>query len=116
MGGKSGPGVMTLSWFGRLLDDIVGLLCLKDRCIIGAPGVAELDADASPQHIAAGSTRASEFLSCLEPDGFDSRHLHLQTLLQLQGFRSEATTRLMRQTEERKLDILSPRCRASAGA
>jgi hypothetical protein len=117
MGGNSGPSAVKLSFlpcFSLLSDEMVGLPCREDRRFFRALGITELDGDVSPQHIAAASARASKFVS-LRPEAFDTRHLHLQTLLQLQGFRSDVTTRLMRQMEERELDIQSPRCRASAG-
>jgi len=89
MGGNSGPfGVVLLSLVPCLLSEMVGQPCREGR---GALRVTELDVDVSPQHIAAASARASKFFPNLEAEGSDVRHLHLQTLLQLQGFRREVT-------------------------
>ena len=93
---------------GLLSSEIVGLPCREDR---STPGVTELDVDAAPQHKSAASAIASKFFPNL---GSEVRHLHLQTLLQLQGFRREVTTRLVRRTEEHEHKIQSPRCLLSA--
>jgi hypothetical protein len=76
-----------------LLDGMPGLLCRIDWRFVDVPEGTELDVDA---HISAAFARVSKFFSDVGPEALDARHLHFQTLLQRQGFSSEATTKLVR--------------------
>lgn len=82
---------------------LIGLPGEEDRRFANDPGEAEADVDVAPQQIAAASARVSKFLACLELEVFDVRHLHLQTLLHLQGFSSEATGTPMRRWKNESL-------------